>query len=460
MSQERDPLFEKALRRQLRTGELAGEARADACPDAELLAAYHERSLHSEEMSRLKEHLVECGRCQEILASVEETEHLPLATAQRIEPAAKNISEMKPRGAARRKWIAPAGAIAAGLLVWIAVREARTPELTPAPAARVPARQQSPPPAVADSRTPERDSDEARLKHENSPAMKPAPESGLVARTVPPTSGGAGNAVLGGVPAAPGRSGAGGPDNFAFQQNTLQQNTIQPYAGKVAGEIRKDREVAAEKPAPRPITGFAGDRATAPAPQPPAAPPSATASDEESHAMLDGKDIQADKLGKEKKQVMNERVAANRDAAARSFEDSVSLSMASIAASGPPAEIAAPDGKSIWKIAADGKVSHSTDGGKSWKLENTGVSATLLAGSAPSGTVCWLAGTFGTVLLTTDGGAHWTKLSAPVSVPIAEIHAKDAENAVITLQSSQVQFATYNGGQSWTMLTGKSDQPR
>src|SRR5258708_36090703 len=72
-AEDRDQLFEKALARQLRAGK---DALADACPDAETLAAYHERLLSVEELSAAKKHLVSCTRCQQILAQLEATQDL------------------------------------------------------------------------------------------------------------------------------------------------------------------------------------------------------------------------------------------------------------------------------------------------------------------------------------------------------------------------------------------------
>src|SRR5450755_2798268 len=72
-SDERDRQFERALQRHLR----ASSADA-ACPDAEILAAYHERTLSPEEVAQWKEHIVACSRCQETLALVEETSPVAL----------------------------------------------------------------------------------------------------------------------------------------------------------------------------------------------------------------------------------------------------------------------------------------------------------------------------------------------------------------------------------------------
>src|SRR5271157_872980 len=154
-SDDRDQQFDRALARHLRS------ASPDAaCPDAEVLAAYHERSLSLEEMARWKAHIASCLRCQEALALLEQTDsvaandwekgQVPAALqANRSMPAGKNIAgkkttrEMLAANAApapiampsaakvtekpgrRVSWsiLVPAGALAAGLLVWVAVHE-------------------------------------------------------------------------------------------------------------------------------------------------------------------------------------------------------------------------------------------------------------------------------------------------------------------------------------------------
>ena len=76
-----DSIFEKALERQMRkrpVDGIDGAAQSEVCPDAELLAAYHERSLGDEEMVLWKEHIANCGRCQDVLAALETTEEISL----------------------------------------------------------------------------------------------------------------------------------------------------------------------------------------------------------------------------------------------------------------------------------------------------------------------------------------------------------------------------------------------
>src|SRR5215475_5674797 len=148
MPEDRDQLFEKALARHLR-GESAGES---LCLDPETLAAYHERMLSPEELSSAKSHIVSCARCQQILAQLEATEEVneleetsqsvpavgaiaaPLQLDRRdalrsAETVACALPEKVVAIPARRfsslRWAAPAGAIAAALLIWIGVRDFR-----------------------------------------------------------------------------------------------------------------------------------------------------------------------------------------------------------------------------------------------------------------------------------------------------------------------------------------------
>src|SRR5262249_51717768 len=96
-----------------------------------------------------------------------------------------------------------------------------------------------------------------------------------------------------------------------------------------------------------------------------------------------------------------------------------------------PRILPVPGTRAIWKIDETGRVQRSSDLGESWKVQDTGVNATLLSGSAPSEKVCWLVGTFGTVLVTLDSGAHWTKVAVPINSTIDRVEATDARHAVV-----------------------------
>src|ERR1700738_584749 len=152
--EDRERKFEQALERHLRRDTDAARNEADvhagvrdagatvACPDAETLAAFHERALANGEISATTEHIAECSRCQEILGQLEATDEIPLQVDAKInlkmrEPvlskstilkAPKDIS--RGRGYRALRWAAPAGAIAAGLLIWFVVRDTKVQTLS------------------------------------------------------------------------------------------------------------------------------------------------------------------------------------------------------------------------------------------------------------------------------------------------------------------------------------------
>src|SRR5712692_10031306 len=154
---ERDRSFDKALERHLRSAAPAGQAAGmpgelaslgRECPDPETLAAYHERSLLPEQLNSMKEHIVGCANCQTVLAHLETTDEIPLQAAEEDQVlvqtasapviSASRQSQAPPEAlpsrsrrasllrGARWQWLAPAGALAAGLLVWVALHEHRS----------------------------------------------------------------------------------------------------------------------------------------------------------------------------------------------------------------------------------------------------------------------------------------------------------------------------------------------
>src|SRR5215467_12242651 len=129
---DRERNFEKAIARELRGDALNGLH----CPDEETLAAYHERLLSAEEMAAQKSHIAACARCQEILATMEITETVSteaedsknaIALSGLAAAAAASTSKVRamPKPKTYLRWAVPAGAIAAGFLVWVAINFSR-----------------------------------------------------------------------------------------------------------------------------------------------------------------------------------------------------------------------------------------------------------------------------------------------------------------------------------------------
>src|SRR3984893_18325456 len=124
-SDDRDRNFEKALARHVRSSSQADPSSASpSCADTEALAAYHEGALPPEQRSLWKTHIQDCPRCQEILAQLQATDAIPLDLTHNTEKQrAVGVPVLKPRTPSLWRWAAPAGALAAGLLVWVTVHE-------------------------------------------------------------------------------------------------------------------------------------------------------------------------------------------------------------------------------------------------------------------------------------------------------------------------------------------------
>jgi len=111
--------------------------------------------------------------------------------------------------------------------------------------------------------------------------------------------------------------------------------------------------------------------------------------------------------------------------------------------------IVAPGQKHVWRVGEGGSISRSTDGGKTWKKQNSGVSADLTSGSATSDKVAWVAGRNGALLLTTDGGKHWKQITTPITGDLGGVHAADATHASIWDVPNRGSFETSDGGETW-----------
>lgn len=117
-----------------------------------------------------------------------------------------------------------------------------------------------------------------------------------------------------------------------------------------------------------------------------------------------------------------------------------------------PFVASAENGKNIWRFGEHGSIVHSSDGGKTWKLQTAVVSLTLSSGSAPSKKTCWIAGAAGTLLRTDDGGKHWQLVTTPISEDLGGVVATDAKHASIWDAGHRVSYETFDGGATWRQI--------
>ncbi|HXN96481.1 MAG TPA: hypothetical protein VN879_18385 [Candidatus Acidoferrales bacterium] len=475
---ERDRRFDKALARHLRSAAPAREAtglpavpasQAGSCPDSETLAAYHERSLLPEELNSCKEHIVGCANCQNILAQLEATDEISLPAAEREEVVAKGSEEAivarnveafpaapapgqsqpaagaappkKSRRAlllrgARWQWLAPAGAIAAGLLVWIALHENQPLALPNLKAVQVATNQAPPPPPPSVST-----------------AMPDVSPSAKAALKKPQTA--ADESASANTRGASGAVKSGGK-----QEYLAQVSPSQPLADKESS-LRKDTERRASVDLLRAQEQLDRDAKTA-----------TGAIQENAEAQL-----QTQAANVQSQNQLNINSPKVPGPAPLSQMEAKKMKAASAAPAAPPSQpsavggvapaynssaslevareisnprlISPPGSSVIWRAGRSGFIELSKDGGSSWSRQNSGVLADLLTGSAPSDKVCWIVGRVGAILLTTDGGAHWTLISSPLSEDLGGIRATDERHATIWNARNTKNFETSDGGLTW-----------
>ena len=451
-SDDRERSFENALASHLR----ASSSMRDACSDAETLAAYHEHSLAPEKLALLKVHVADCERCQQILAHLQATDEIPIAAPviarQENAAANSNVRVLHARKPTLWRWVAPAGALAAALLVWVAVREDKAVRI-PGPASvdvkQAAAANNLPAPSPALAPSPSFDS-----QRKNETALSQA----LSALNAAPRSQTAG-APKGSPRSLLKQKGSSDAENKAWaaansaqvgdnvlnrevspaQEEALQSQLAERIrieaANTDASKIEAETKAAnarrdalpggsRQQPVPAPAPARSGAAGTAPdAPSARTQAPSAAA------GVSGGVTQQQEIAGMSK------------------FSEKPKVRLAN---SIGEVTIAAAGGLVSWRVGQAGVIEFSSDAGKTWTLQPGSVTTDLLGGSAPSEKVCWIVGSAGTILRTTDGGAHWQKLRAPVQEDIRTVVAVDARQATVSLPNASYQ--TTDGGVTWNKL--------
>lgn len=495
--------FEQALARHFR-GNAAGarndaetgaavpdERRGDVeCPDAATLAAFHEHMLSNSEMDAAKEHIVECSRCQEVLAQLEMTDDVAVADAREqvsaeraavlstgamyVDYAARRTPSLTIQGQPKRalkatqdisrgrrvkalRWAAPVGAIAAGLLIWIIARDNKVqtpshvqnvqvaiaqeqPTNEPMAAPRPLPASPAPEPIAKTRQLNELRKTEGRIK-------RPAEESGALRAPRRSSSAAVTNEV--GAVASDTKPRANIRDLPIQSRNYSSLEALENKPPEISSRQEDVSVAAAAVPveaaaaASGKATGASGgSRAQSAAPT--AAPPapsngaSSTAAKEKTPAA---------NAYRTTTDLNEARPLATEQAVATDKLQSKSLAVAGRAVDAK--KVLAPGGTVLWRVGAAGRIEQSVDSGITWVPQNSGVKVELLAGSAPSEAVCWIVGRSGTILRTTDGGGHWRKVVSPMGGDVVGVRAVDAMTAEIFDANRSARFVTRDGGASW-----------
>jgi hypothetical protein len=449
---DREQRFDHALARHL-----PNASPDSACPDAEILAAYHERTLSTEEISQWKEHIAGCSRCQETLALVEPIDTLPahewehqdelhpvgqLAAARILhltdgaaQEAPKPVAAEPPtdialpvsktRSRAAWQWLVPVGAIAACVIVWIGAREVHSQHQQQAYETKVAQNRLSIPqlPAQAEPR--------ATLQKE-APAPKPDELAPPRKKTISPV-----------------------PKVLSPQRDsTLLASGAASNSGDTTAALNEREDLragAAGAVAPKPsapfVSGYTerGDtRARV------ASPNRMAAAHAKPKSAADAKE-KSDNSALTTAETVQIQAAAPTDAISNQVGLTAPKETAGLlqVAAGDRRFVVAPGETHAWHLGSAGQIAYTSDHGKTWQPQTTGVIADLTAGSATSDQVCWVVGKAGTVLLTKDGGKHWEVLSSPITDDLGGVHATDVTHASIWDVPNRRSYQTSDGGLSW-----------
>jgi Photosynthesis system II assembly factor YCF48 len=466
-SDDRERSFENALARHLRP-----DAPHVGCSDPETLAAYHERSLAPVQMASLQAHLSDCPRCQQILAYLQSTDEIPMPAANIAAPqaaAAKSgVRTFPTRRHTLWRWVAPAGALAAGLLVWVAVHENNSPQIAipqlpgqakPTEIANAQSSSTQPlPPPSADTRSRNQAVPSEALGRLDTvqPSLSkiaPVPQRSqslskekdfLSAQKRSDAAG-----VSGALPVAPPK-----PANPAAAKSDLQPEvpggvaqTVTVEAEAPNNELSSTQAAAAGAATTEPKAKSENDkrdtayRAASSAPAftggAPVSAPSAPPQQSSQSVQVTAESAEITNLPVQNRQVAN---LTNLNAATQLL----------LASSTGGVTVSAPGGRVSWRIGQAGVILFSSDAGKTWLVQPSGIITDLLAGSAPSDKVCWIVGRSGTILRTTDKGRHWKKVTPPTQDDLRSVFAVDARQATVSPASGTYQ--TTDSGATWNKL--------
>ena len=501
---DRDRTFEKALARHLRSAAGSGtDGNAAAgtpversldplvglCPDAEILAAYHDGSLSSEERNLWKQHVVGCDSCQIVLAHLATPLEIPVnletseslaalkqpVSADRTASPARN-ARPSPLHSLRWLWLVPVGAIAAGLIALVSIRTPKPLPAAPSTAVEVAENRQAPIGAATPNATRITPSEGMEKERKEKDLATTPSDAGAASASRDLASNQPQNQVqlTQQSPFQSAGKPAHGP-SLSMQKQEQQQTMrasgnagallnkkldaqISPNVGDRLEEVHRPQ--APPPPAPPPPSlsapSFVADGSVTP---PPAGQPASVGGAAPAAPAPKPAPATASNVAVPKTNVANADTNLTITESVEVSTDQKSplngRAMLRAAALQNPHVFWAPGEKQAWRVGPAGSLEYSKDKGVNWTQQITGVYTDLLAGSAPTAKICWIVGASGTILRTTDGGTHWTKLDSPVTNDVTGIRATDAMHAQIWFvadkQTSLMRsYQTADGGVTWS----------
>jgi hypothetical protein len=384
---DRDLAFDRLIARGL---DKETDASGRACPDADLLAAWFDRSLSPAEAARVESHAAACKSCQQILADLARSE-------PQVVRAAPLPAESRPWHWHWR-WLVPLAT--AAVVVVVAGRTLRAPvrfnsSQEEAQWNETAAKLKPPPPPPAQALGQEARAEAGAPSADvAAPAREARPQPPSPASPAPPAPAPRMAAVPKRADASPAGVGAG---------EGLPAQASADAARNAAGAVAENRPMTRETVVPLPsASGGAASRAEPAPPLPPAA------------------------------------------AVAQKSAPTMALSEVALI----PAVASSPSGKTWWRAGRAGSIDRSTDGRRSWQAQQVPAAGRLAAISVVNDTTCWAVGAGGTVVRTVDAAA-WQRTASPAAADLVAVQA-DSDVAATVTTADHATYRTTDGGKTWT----------
>ena len=122
--------------------------------------------------------------------------------------------------------------------------------------------------------------------------------------------------------------------------------------------------------------------------------------------------------------------------------------------------VAAVSGEQAWAVGRDGRISHTSDAGRHWRRQMSGVGVTLRAACFVDESHGWAVGDKGTILRTTDGGRHWRQVSSGVSRSVSQVVFSDASHGLALTSpvwGKAAVLRSTDGGRTWSLASLRAD---
>jgi photosystem II stability/assembly factor-like uncharacterized protein len=112
--------------------------------------------------------------------------------------------------------------------------------------------------------------------------------------------------------------------------------------------------------------------------------------------------------------------------------------------------------KDGWACGRWGTILHTSDGGKTWVRQSSGVNYSLSSIFFVDSKHGWAVGDEGTIIHTQDGGKNWVKQKSPVSFVLMGVYFVNNMKGWIVTEQTHILY-TDNGGKNWIKQFSSED---